>query len=55
MKWKLAYIQVQDENWKGSFACEEVQHDPDQQHCSVNKFLLDKMGLDEVGMHCFLR
>ena len=26
-------------NWKGSFGGEEVQRDPDQQHCSVSKFI----------------
>ena len=32
---KLAYIQQQDGNWRGSLAGEEVQHDSDQQRCSV--------------------
>ena len=40
---------MQDGNRKGSFAGKEVQHDPDQQHCSVSNFVR----LGKVGMHHF--
>ena len=54
-KLKLTYCNANTGcNWKGSFAGEEVQHHPEQQHCSV-KFNYDNFcAADNPATYCLV-